>query len=242
MKWFKHYTNAHNDNSMQKVRMKYGAEGYAVYWYCLELIAGDLGQDGKNINFELSHDAQVVAFNLRIDTLKVEEIMLYLVELGLFENVNNTITCMKLAKFLDKKVTRNKEIHEIIDSYKEMRNVPDSLPTVTELSTLDKNRIDKNYICANAQSEYKDKFDRFWQQYPKKKDKAKALKAFLNLKPEDELFSKIISALTIQKQSADWLEDDGRFIPYPTTWLNGHRWEDESDDFTNSDEGYQNYV
>ena len=229
MKWFKHYTNAHNDNSMQKVRMKYGAEGYAVYWYCLELIAGDLGQDGKNINFELSHDAQVVAFNLRIDTLKVEEIMLYLVELGLFENVNNTITCMKLAKFLDKKVTRNKEIHEIIDSYKEMRNVPDSLPTVTELSTLDKNRID--YIYANTQSEslekIKGKFDIFWSEYPKKKDKAKALKAFQKIKPDDELFSKIISALTIQKQSADWLKDNGQFIPYPTTWLNGCRWEDE---------------
>lgn len=119
MKWFKHFTDAHDGNDLTKVRMKYGANGYAIYWYCLELIAGDLGVE-ENITFELKHDAQVIGFNLQIDQIKVEEIMNFMISLGLFERSTNNITCLKLAKYLDKKITRKKEIHQIIDAHKEI--------------------------------------------------------------------------------------------------------------------------
>lgn len=36
--------------------------------------------------------------------------------------------------------------------------------------------------------------------------------------------------LTSIRQSAgssDWQKDGGKYIPYPSTWLNGRRWEDE---------------
>jgi hypothetical protein len=33
--------------------------------------------------------------------------------------------------------------------------------------------------------------------------------------------------LALQRQSAQWQRDDGQFIPHPSTWLNGRRWEDE---------------
>lgn len=115
MKWFKHFTNAHDNNDLTKLRMRYGADGYAIYWYCLELIAGDLGVD-ESITFELKHDAEVIGFNLKIDTLRVEEIMKHMINLGLFESASDTITCLKLAKYLDKKITRNIQIHQIIDS------------------------------------------------------------------------------------------------------------------------------
>jgi len=29
------------------------------------------------------------------------------------------------------------------------------------------------------------------------------------------------------KKSNEWTENKGQFIPYPSTWLNQHRWEDE---------------
>lgn len=140
MKWFKHFTNAHNDNELMKVRMRYGADGYAIYWYCLELIAGDL--DGHKANFELSHDAEVIGYALRIDQVRVEEIMTFMVKLGLFESTNNTITCLKIAKFLEKKSTRNPEIHSIIDQLSETS--PDM--SATNRARLDKNRLDKNIL------------------------------------------------------------------------------------------------
>ena len=31
-------------------------------------------------------------------------------------------------------------------------------------------------------------------------------------------------SLEIQKQSKQWNEQDGKFIPLPTTWINEERW------------------
>ena len=70
-------------------------------------------------------------------------------------------------------------------------------------------------------------FDRFWKLYPRKQDKAKAAKAFAKLKVTDELFSLIANGLAAQAASHDWTKDNGKFVPMPTTWLNGRRREDE---------------
>ena len=74
---------------------------------------------------------------------------------------------------------------------------------------------------------YAQKFDQFYVEYPKKRAKQSALKAWTKLKPDDDLFTKIMQGLVRWKQSPDWLKDDGQFIPYPATWLNGRRWEDD---------------
>lgn len=70
-------------------------------------------------------------------------------------------------------------------------------------------------------------FDEFWKAYPKKVAKAQAQKAWSKLKPDKALLTVIIEALKRQKQSAQWLRDNGQYIPYPATWLNGRRWEDD---------------
>ena len=54
-----------------KVRMKYGADGYALYWLCLEYIVE--GIDKHKLTFELEHDAEVLAHELKIDSARVEE-------------------------------------------------------------------------------------------------------------------------------------------------------------------------
>jgi len=145
VKWFKHFSNAHNDNALNKVRMKYGSDGYAIYWYCLELIAGDL--EGENANFELSHDAEVIGYNLKVDQLRVEEIVRYMVDLNLFEQSGTKITCLKMAKFLDKKTTRNSDIHKIIDSFNNIENVADKSVVVADKSkhsALEEKRREEN--------------------------------------------------------------------------------------------------
>lgn len=70
-------------------------------------------------------------------------------------------------------------------------------------------------------------FDHFWNQYPKKKAKPDAKKAWDKLRPGDELLRKILDGLEHQKGCEDWTKDNGKFIPYPASWLNGRRWEDE---------------
>jgi len=70
-------------------------------------------------------------------------------------------------------------------------------------------------------------FESFYSNYPKKKAKQDALKAWLKLKPDQNLLNLILSKLELQKQSRDWTKDNGKFIPNPSTYINGKRWEDE---------------
>lgn len=70
-------------------------------------------------------------------------------------------------------------------------------------------------------------FDEFWSAYPKHEDKQAAKKAFEKLNPDDELFQVMLKAIAAWKDTDQWQENGGQFIPYPSTWLNKRRWEDE---------------
>lgn len=37
----------------------------------------------------------------------------------------------------------------------------------------------------------------------------------------------MMNSLEQFRGSKDWLKDNGQYIPYPSTWLNQRRWEDE---------------
>lgn len=70
-------------------------------------------------------------------------------------------------------------------------------------------------------------FDRFWAVYPRHTAKATALKAFEKIDPDEELLDRMVAAVDRQKQTSQWQENNGQYIPYPATWLNQRRWEDE---------------
>lgn len=72
-----------------------------------------------------------------------------------------------------------------------------------------------------------ERFESFWAIYPKKKSKQAALTAWKKLKPDEVFKQKIIAAVQKQKQWPEWQKDNGQYIPYPATWLNQQRWEDE---------------
>jgi hypothetical protein len=71
-------------------------------------------------------------------------------------------------------------------------------------------------------------FAAFWQAYPKKKAKDDALKAFQKRKPDQALLDAMLRAITAQRGTEDWQKEGGKFIPYPATWLNDGRWQDET--------------
>lgn len=70
-------------------------------------------------------------------------------------------------------------------------------------------------------------FDTFWSAYPKKTAKPQAAKAFARLRPSPALLAEMLQALARQAQSDQWRRDGGQFIPHPSTWINGRRWEDQ---------------
>ena len=126
MLWYKHDTDASNDAKVKKLLIKHGAVGYAVYFHCLELIAGNISE--TNITIELEHDAEIIADNLRIKGTDantsgrevVEQIMCEIIDLGLFEEKNGHIFCFKLLKRLDLSMTSNKRLRSMITRSKRM--------------------------------------------------------------------------------------------------------------------------
>ena len=68
-------------------------------------------------------------------------------------------------------------------------------------------------------------FDEFWMMYPRKVAKAVARKAWFKLNEDQQL----LAAQAINNHCEYWKakETGLEFIPYPATWLNQERWEDE---------------
>lgn len=104
MKWFKHDSNAAVDAKIERLIMKYGLEGYGLYFYCLELIARSV--EKHNLTFELEHDAEIIAHRTNMHYSRVQEMMEYMVELKLFENDRGVITCLKMATRTDDYIGR----------------------------------------------------------------------------------------------------------------------------------------
>lgn len=71
----------------------------------------------------------------------------------------------------------------------------------------------------------------FWSAYPRREKRKEALRIWKKLNPDRELFRKIMDALEACCKSPQWVDERGQlrkqFIPQPTAWLRGERWEDE---------------
>ena len=94
------------------------------------------------------------------------------------------------------------------------------------------NNIEENYNKRNVESSFEsdsdeELFNKFWKEYPKKVSKEKAKKWFIKNKPSEELVNLMIKQLKRFKTLKQWKDKDGQYIPYPSSWLNAHSWEDE---------------
>lgn len=70
-------------------------------------------------------------------------------------------------------------------------------------------------------------FVAFWQAWPKKEGRAKALAAWKSLRMADGELDDILAAIPRQQSAKDWPRENWRYCPLPATWLNQRRWEDE---------------
>lgn len=67
-------------------------------------------------------------------------------------------------------------------------------------------------------------FAEFYDAYPKKQGREAAAKAFAKVTVGLPV---LLEALSWQRDQEMWTKDGGKFVPMPSTWLNGKRWEDQ---------------
>jgi hypothetical protein len=75
-----------------------------------------------------------------------------------------------------------------------------------------------------------DDFSHFWAKYPRRTQKANALRSWSKLKPHDR-----IEALARLPEHVAWWQQsrtEPQFVPHPATWINQRRWEDQLPDLT----------
>jgi len=137
MKWFKHDSGSRHDAKIQKLRLKYGLEGYGMYFFLLECVAGTI--DKHNLTFELEEDAELIAAATNIHVERVEEMMRYMVNLGLFEEDAGRITCLKMALRTDEYTQKLLKSSEKLPTVS--RQTPDSVGTKSVL--IEENRTEE---------------------------------------------------------------------------------------------------
>lgn len=92
-----------------------------------------------------------------------------------------------------------------------------------ENSASKKNHTKKNIELATTL------FNSFWISYPKKVGKGQAERSWFKYCPDQSLADTILASVELHKKTRQWKEDNGKYIPNPSTFLNGKRWEDEID-------------
>jgi len=221
--------------------MKHGAAGYGVYFMIVEKLR-------ESADYKCVKDYNVIAFDLRVDTQIVKSVV---EDFGLFAFADDG-KC-----FYSESLTRRMaHLDEIREGYarrgrtgmekrwggeKDITTLSENDNTViTTLSENDNNKskVNKSKLkreinlslvggqsppCERAE---KTDFDIFWCAYPKKTGKGDAKKKFDKAIARASLET-MLSAIERQKESRQWAEDDGKYIPNPATWLYQDRWLDE---------------
>ena len=95
---------------------------------------------------------------------------------------------------------------------------------MTPQNRIDKHRKEKERQDNTEPVRQGQDFERFWEAYPRKAGKEEARKAFQRV---DVPVGVLVDAISVQRKSAQWQKEGGRYIPFPANWLNQRRWEDQ---------------
>ena len=138
----------------------------------------------------------------------------------------NTVSkIMTLEKAVKMKNIDNNELRKKLNEYGFELN---SISNKDNRNDILKSLIVKLHCTGDIESikrEFEDKFEIFWNEYPRHDNKQKTIKWFEKNNPSNELLEIMLEKIRLLKQTNQW--KNKQYIPMPTTWLNGNRWEDE---------------
>lgn len=122
----------------------------------------------------------------------------------------------KKRKDRERIAEKRKKNNDVADCRSESQNVADVAHTDTDTDA----NTQKEQGAKNAP----DRFPDFWKAYPTKRNKKKARDAWKRKRLDakaDEIIADVEARI---KKDGQWLEG---YVPHPTTYINGERWEDE---------------
>lgn len=215
--------DAARDEKIDSLISKHGPIAYARYWRVLETIAEQMDDtDRCEVTFSWTMWARITwASNHRQAASNLRA----LAEHSLINLSSTDLQATCSVPNLLKIRARKKPIGCTV-----------SISTSVSTSSIDssteykpKNLVIKKTVkpTRQAMEDPMPNFDLFWNEYPNKKAKTKAIQVWNRLHLSNGKFEIVMQALKAQKTSEQWTKDGGQFIPHPSTWLNQKRWEDQ---------------
>ena len=221
------------------MRAMFGNDGYAFYFLLLERIY----KSGGVLDVQNPAIMAAIRRSITADSALFDKMMDTAIDLGLFDGekyrTQNVLTSPGVERRMEY-VSSERERKRAYHAGSDEREVLDvQNPAETSEKPLKHKTINNiSYIPPNR-GKSEETFDTFWNAYPRKVAKKDAKKSFEKLKPDNLLIGVMLAALEKQKRSLDWKRDGGQYIPYPASWLNGKRWEDEADGMKQQDDGWE---
>ena len=227
--YFPHDIGACNDPKLIDLRIRFGWKAIGMFWAITEALhKEDNGSLPKHIISSMILDfyLQEEIRESRHIREEVKEFENLLYANALLIECDGITTSLRVQENLQKRMEKSKKAKASA-----MARWGNNKPNNANAMRLE---CERNAIKERKGKEIKVKeskymsekdFDIFWELYPNKVNKSKAKKKFLNIK-KDKL-DNILDSIKKYKLSDQWKKENGKFIPHPTTWLNGERWEDE---------------
>ena len=241
VKWIKITTDIFDDEKILLIESLPDSYAIITVWFKLLCLAGKQNNSGVFLMGRIPYTDKMLATIFRMKETTVTLALRTFEEFGMIEIVDGVITIPNWGKHqnLDQLESKKQYMRNYMAEYREKQKA----------LTSGKSNCKTNGKANVSQAEEdidididKDKediypFDEFWSAYPKKKAKEAARKAWAKLKPDETLGKEIIQAVTDSAKTKDWIKENGKYIPYPATYLNGKRWEDERNEANGENTG-----
>lgn len=216
-------------------------DGYLYSDILMKLYLRSLKNSGKLMFKDLiPYTPSALAQVVRHQIGTVEKALRIFQDLGLIEILDNgAIYMLDIQNFIGESSTEADRIRKYRNQIKQdvqmlQQTNNKSTPEIELEKEIDINNniygqdeLDQQLQEKSVKTLWEEQFKEFYKNYPKKVKKQDVKKWFKKNKPSSELFSSMMSSLEQFRGSKDWLKEKGQFIPYPSTWLNQRRWEDE---------------
>ena len=251
VKWIKIVTDVFDDEKMLLIETLPEADSIIVIWFKLLCLAGKQNNNGVfMMNDKIPYTEKMLATIFRRKESTIQLALKTFEEFGMIEIVNGVITIPNWGKHqnFDKIEKNNEYMRNYMREYRakqklltqgnanevEVNNdvkVNGKTNSKTNVSVLDKNRIDKNRIEEDIDNnilsikDLESEFEEVWSIYPKKQGKANAFKAYVKARKSNVAKETIIQAIynyIAYVDSIEWLN-----YKNGSTWFNQNCWNDD---------------
>jgi hypothetical protein len=249
MRWFKHISNAHQDEKMARLVSELGLEGYGFYWLILETVAGQIeaGSDRTDLDYPIAFWRKITGFSPK----KLRKFAEFCSEIEIFsakfsEN-SLTIDIPNILKYRDewsKKKGRNSgvtteqlrskdtdtdtEIEEERVSACACACVADSVPEYSESpDPFPADSRPKKTDCPSKGHPQWPAFCSCYDIFPVQQGKEDAWREWMRLFENGTLEQSFVirdAILLLSAEDDRWLEG---YAPRMAKWLNGKGWDDQ---------------